>query len=70
MMIFIARIELRVDEDTGRRYWWGFEEGWKDATEVGQNGVLMLDVQHFDVGTVLTVEREVNRSRSDDDATA
>ena len=50
-----ARFELRQDEDTGRRYWWGSEDGWKDATEIGEDGVLMLDAQHFAIGSVLTL---------------
>lgn len=50
-----ARFELRQDEETGRLYWWGGEDGWKDATEVGENGALTLDAQHFTVGSVLTL---------------
>ena len=48
-----ARFELQQDEETGRLYWWGSEDGWKDATEVGENGVLTLDGQHFAVGSRL-----------------
>ncbi len=48
-----ARFELRQDEDTGRLYWWGHEDGWKDATEVGENGVITISCEHFKVGTVL-----------------
>ena len=38
-----GRFEVRLSECTGRRYWWGWESGWKDATEIGENGVLTLD---------------------------
>lgn len=48
-----GRFELRQDEDTGRIYWWGAEDGWKDATEVGKDGTLTLSVEHFKVGTIL-----------------
>ena len=48
-----GRFELRQDEDTGRLYWWGGEDGWKDPTEIGEDGVLILDGQHFAIGTVL-----------------
>jgi hypothetical protein len=50
-----ARFELRQDEDTDRLYWWGAENGWKDATEIGENGVLTLDASAFAIGTVLTL---------------
>ena len=49
-----GRFELRQD-DFGRRYWWGAEDGWKDPTEIGENGVLMLDAAHFAIGTVITL---------------
>lgn len=45
--------ELRSDEETNRRYWWGSEDGWKGATEIGQDGVLTLDAGAFAVGTTL-----------------
>ena len=48
-----GRFELRIDEDTGRKYCWGSEEGWKDATEIGEDGVLTLSADAFAVGTVL-----------------
>lgn len=57
-----GRFELRIDEETGRRYWWGGEDGWKDATEIGEDGVLTLDAMHFAVGTVLSL------TEPDDDA--
>lgn len=50
-----GRFELRKDEETGRLYWWGHEDGWKDATEIGEDGVLTLDAQHFAVGAVLSI---------------
>lgn len=46
-----GRFELR--EEDGRRFWFGGEEGWKDATEVGEDGVLIMSADHFPVGTVL-----------------
>lgn len=48
-----GRFELRQDEDTGRRYWFGSEDGWKDATEVGEDGTLTMSAEHFNVGAVL-----------------
>lgn len=48
-----ARFELRRDEDTGRLYWWGAEDGWKDATEIGEDAVLTLNGANFQVGTIL-----------------
>jgi hypothetical protein len=53
MTMHTGRFKVRVDEDTGRRYWWGGEDGWKDPAEIGENGVLTIDAQHFAVGTVL-----------------
>ena len=49
-----GHFELRKDEDTGRLYWWGSEDGWKDATEIGEQGVLTLNAEAFTVGTSLT----------------
>lgn len=49
----VGRFELRQDEETGRLYWWGSEDGWKDETEVGEDGVLTLSAEHFKVGTIL-----------------
>lgn len=48
-----GRFELRQDEDTGRRYWFGSEDGWKDATEVGEDGTLTMSAEHFSIGAVL-----------------
>lgn len=45
--------ELRRDEETGRRYWWGSEDGWKDPTEIGEDGVLTISAEHFAIGTRL-----------------
>lgn len=45
--------ELKQDEDTGRKYWYGAEDGWKDGTEVGEDGVLIMNSEHFPVGTKL-----------------
>jgi hypothetical protein len=53
-----GRFEIRVDEETGRRYWWGAEDGWKDATEIGVNGVLTLDAAAFEPGTVLELHED------------
>lgn len=50
-----GHFELRQDEETGRRYWFGAESDWKDGTEVGRNGVLILDSKHFEVGTRLVM---------------
>lgn len=50
-----GRFEVRLSEYTGRRYWWGWEGGWKDATEIGENGVLTLDAAAFELGTVITL---------------
>lgn len=58
-----GRFELRRDEDTGRLYWWGGEDGWKDPTEIGEDGVLTLDAQHFAVGTVLKMTEPVECDR-------
>lgn len=52
-MTTTGRFELCVDEDTGRRYWFGSEDGWKDATEVGEDGTLTMSAEHFNVGAVL-----------------
>jgi hypothetical protein len=49
----VGRFELRKDEETGRMYWWGAEDGWKDATEIGEDGVLTLSAEHFAVGTII-----------------
>ena len=49
----VGRFELRIED--GRRFWWGSENGWKDATEIGENGVLTLDAAAFAIGTVLTL---------------
>lgn len=49
----IGRFELCIED--GRRFWWGAEDGWKDATEIGKNGVLTLDASRFAIGTVLTL---------------
>lgn len=58
-----GRFEVRLSEYTGRRYWWGWESGWKDATEIGENGVLTLDAAAFAVGTILILsEPEGNPS--------
>lgn len=48
-----GRYEIRQDEETGRRYWFGSEDGWKDETEIGANGVITLSVESFPVGTTL-----------------
>ena len=48
-----GRFELMRDEDTGRLYWYGGEDGWKDNTEIGVDGVLTICPEHFTVGTVL-----------------
>jgi hypothetical protein len=48
-----ARFELR--EEDGRLYWWGAENGWKDATEIGEKGVITIDAKGFEVGTVILV---------------
>lgn len=57
----VGRFELRQDEDTGRLYWWGAEGGWKDPTEIGENGVLTLDAGAFVVGTVLTFTEPIDQ---------
>ena len=49
-----GQFELKQDEDTGRRYWWGAEDGWKDATEIGdEDGTLIMRPEHFSIGTIL-----------------
>jgi len=50
-----GRFEVRLSEHTGRHYWWGWESGWKDATEIGENGALTLDAAAFAIGTVITL---------------
>jgi len=57
-----ANIELREDDD-GRRYWYGAEDGWKEPTELGEDGVLMLSVEHFAVGTKLYMEEPRHGAR-------
>jgi len=47
--------ELCQDEETGRLYWWGAEDGWKDPTEIGEEGVLTMKAEHFKLGTTLTM---------------
>lgn len=56
--------ELRIDDD-GRRYWWGGEDGWKDPTEIGEDGTLTLRADAFTVGTILRFT-EPSDARSDD----
>lgn len=50
-----AYFEVRVDEETGRKYWFGGESGWKDPEEVGENGVITMDTRAFEVGTFITM---------------
>lgn len=57
----IARFELRQEENTGRLFWWGAEDGWKDAAEIGEDGVLTLDATAFAVGTVLILTEPEER---------
>lgn len=47
-----GRFELRQDEDTGRKFWFGGEEEWKDPTEVGEDGTLIVNADAFQVGTI------------------
>lgn len=47
--------QLMQDEETGRRYWYGSEDGWKGGTEVGMDGIITLDAEGFVVGTVVLV---------------
>jgi hypothetical protein len=46
--------QFELKEDSGRKYWFGAEDGWKDATEIGdKEGTLVIGVDHFPVGTKL-----------------
>lgn len=65
-MTMSGRFELKVDEDTGRRYWWGAEDGWKDATEIGKDGLLTLHVDAFQPGTVLVFTEPETRDDEGD----
>lgn len=51
--------EVMQDEETGRKYWYGAEDGWKDPEEIGENGVITMDAKAFEVGTVLTVREPI-----------
>lgn len=55
-----GRFEVREDEDAGRRYWWGAEDGWKDPTEVGEDGVITVDARHFAIGAVLYMSEPID----------
>lgn len=47
-----GQFELKQDEDTGRKYWFGAEDGWE--TEIGdEEGTLILRIDNFPVGTKL-----------------
>lgn len=48
-----AYFELIEDED-GRVFWHGAEDGWKDACDMGD--MLILDAKQFKVGTVIRME--------------
>lgn len=54
----IGRFELRIED--GRRFWWGYEDGWKDETEIGKNGVLTIDAAEFAIGTVFTLSEPMS----------
>jgi hypothetical protein len=59
-----AHFEVREDEETGRRYWYGAEDGWKDATDVGdEHGRMILDPKHYAVGTVLVMTEPLSPFR-------
>lgn len=46
-------VELGIDDDGKRQWYMATREGFQ---EVGENGVLMLDMQHFTVGTRITLQ--------------
>lgn len=46
-------VELGLDDDGNRQWYVATREGFE---EVGENGVLQLDMQHFAVGTRITLE--------------
>lgn len=63
----IGRFESRTED--GRRFWWGYEDGWKDETEIGKDGVLTIDAAEFAIGTILTLSEPMsNDTTSHDEA--
>ena len=49
-------VELGLD-DNGNRHWYMATR--EDFEEVGENGVLQLDMQHFAIGTRITLEEPI-----------
>ena len=62
-----ARFELIEDDDSGRRYSYGAQTDWKQATEVGtQTGELVMRPEHFATGTiVLVIEPDMTPEEAD-----
>ena len=51
-------VELRMDSDGIKRWWISTREGWEHA---GHDGlVLELSSEHFEVGTLITLEEPIN----------
>lgn len=46
-------VELGLDEKGNRQWYMATREGFE---EVGENGVLQLDMEHFEIGTRITLE--------------
>lgn len=44
----VETIELGIDDDGKKQWYEDTRDGWE---EVGENNVLMLDAEHFEVGT-------------------
>lgn len=51
--------EVKQDEETGRKYWFGGESGWKNPEEIGEDGVITMDAESFEVGTTISMREPV-----------
>lgn len=57
----IGYFEVKQDEETGRKYWFGAESCWKDPEEVGKNGIITINAESFEVGTVIHMEEPLEQ---------
>lgn len=54
MPMHYGSFEVKKDEVTGEKYWWGAEEGWKDPENMDSE--LTMNAKDFGVGAVITLE--------------